>query len=218
MDGLRLILVGVGVIVIIGVYLLGRRRAAQRPEIQELTETQRAQPPEARITPALSMLDGIEQDEVFSAPAVGDEAVADGEHEMLVTLHVAFQQPRGLSAVRAVLEADGLALGQHRVYHRTADDAGSVFLIANMVEPGVLDGDELEPIPGLSLFCQLPGPRDPTAAFADVIATARRLAGSLGGEVLDAHRSTLTRQTARLIREEIIVFQRRLLRDAAERD
>jgi len=53
----------------------------------------------------------------------------------------------------------------------------------------------------------LPGPRGGVAAYADMLATARRLAQLLGGEVLDQERSTLTRQTARHIRERIIQFE-----------
>jgi cell division protein ZipA len=220
MDDLRLILVGIGVFVIIGVYLLGRRRSAQRPEMQELAETQRARAAEDRVAPSLSPQDALEDlaGTPVPEPAEPEAVPDDAPLEMLVTLHVSFLQPRGLAAVRDALATDGLELGQHQVYHRIVGDAGSVFLVANMVEPGVLDGDDLDEVPGLSLFCQLPGPRDPTAAFADVIATARRLAGNLGGEVLDAHRSTLTRQTARLIREEIMAFQRRLSSDQAEQD
>jgi len=209
MDELRLILIGVGVVVIVAVYLLGRRRIAQRPEIAEITEAQRGRAFDARIPP---QLDDEPEPMPAPGPVLDSSSDRDSGPEMLVTLHVTFQNPRGMGAVREALEADGLALGRHRVFHRNFEDGESVFLVANMVEPGVLDGDELDEVPGLSLFCQLPGPRDPTLAFADVIATARRLATNLGGEVLDSHRSTLTKQTARLIREEIIAFQRRISR------
>jgi cell division protein ZipA len=218
MDELRLILIGVGVIVIIGVYLIGRRRSQERPEIQEIAETQRAQKPEARLPPTLPTLDEDEQFEPEPERVETSSPPSDVPAEMLLTLHVTFQQVRGLGAVRDALETDGLELGPNQVYQRSMGEEGSVFLVANMVEPGVLDGDEFEEVPGLSLFCQLPGPRDPTLAFADVIATARRLASNLGGEVLDSHRSTLTKQTARLIREEIMAFQRRLASESAEQD
>jgi cell division protein ZipA len=218
MDELRLILVGVGAIVIIGVYLFGRRRGQQRPEIHEIAEAQRSQPSSARVAPSLPALDEEEEHESVSETEAVEGSVTGGPEQMLVTLHVTFLQPRGLGAVREALEADGMELGEHQVYHRLMGTEGTVFLVANMIEPGVLDGDEFEEIPGLSLFCQLPGPRDPTLAFADVIATARRLASNLGGEVLDSHRSTLTKQTARLIREEIMAFQRRLATESEEQD
>jgi FtsZ-interacting cell division protein ZipA len=43
-----------------------------------------------------------------------------------------------------------------------------------------------------------------------MLATSRQLAQALDGEVLDQDRSTLTRQTARHIRERIITFETQL--------
>ena len=62
---------------------------------------------------------------------------------------------------------------------------------------------------GLSLFMLLPGPVRGVDAFADMLATARRIAEQIRGDVKDRNRSTLTRQTAHHIREEIIAFEHR---------
>lgn len=221
MSELRYILVILGAIVIALIFVIGRRRALeQRPEMHELTAAHRRKPEvddEAidEVGAALSEAQAEVLGDAADAPPAADEDGGRGAgepDEMLVTLHVTFAQPRGLNAVREALEAEGLQLGTHRIYHRMVG-GGSVFAVANMVEPGVLDGGDLDQVPGLSMFCQLPGPRDATAAFADLIATARRLAGTFGGEVLDENRSTLTRQTARLVREQILAFHRRRVED-----
>lgn len=144
------------------------------------------------------------------------EPAVDPEDELIVVLHVAFRETRApMSEVLQVLGKEGLQFGHHRIWHRHAggrEGAEVVFSVARMVEPGTLDPDEAEgtALPGVSLFLVLPGPEESVDAFARMLATARRLAEQLEGEVLDAQRSTLTKQTAKHLREQIIEHGRRV--------
>jgi len=109
-----------------------------------------------------------------------------------------------------------LHFGARQVFHRHAPDGRSMYCVANMVEPGTLEPGAIrfEHVPGLLFFAVLPGPRSGTDTFADMIATARRVAQRLRGELADADRSSLTPQTIQHLRERVVEFER--LRGPAE--
>lgn len=193
---LRLILVLIGVVIVAGVYLLSRhnRGSFSRRE-PRLDDTGLPEPVLSDAAPPL--------------PA-GSKTT-----QLILALHVSapVDSPFEGTAVQAALKAAELSFGEYQVFHRLTRSAPprSVFSVANMLKPGELDPDTLAkgPLQGLTLFLVLPGPQAGVDAYADMLATARRLADQLGGEVLDETRSTLSRQTAHHIRERIIEFERR---------
>lgn len=205
---LRLILVLIGAVIVAAVWLFSRPRKPAEGEAP-------------RAAPSFD--DEFPEDDLPSKTVPGASAktapVKEQGAQLILALHV---MPRAAehftgTGLKSAFEACLLRYGRYNVFHRlegTSDDAPSVFSVANVVEPGSFElGDFTESLfPGLTLFMVLPGPRGGVAAYADMLATARRLAQLLGGEVLDQERSTLTRQTARHIRERIIQFelQRRL--------
>ena len=204
---LRLILLLIGAAVIAAVYLLSRRPPAP------------ADKSALRAAPTLAESDfpgdDLPSEPDPSAPPKRAPIREQGE-QLILALHLMPKSGENMPGadVLSALEACGLKYGRYKVYHRLEDGqpTASVFSIANMVEPGSFDPEELaaSSLPGLTLFMVLPGPRGGVAAYADMLATARRLAQQLEGEVLDESRSTLTRQTARHIRERIIQFEHQL--------
>jgi cell division protein ZipA len=83
--------------------------------------------------------------------------------------------------------------------------------MANMLEPGYLEPSALQGdyVHGLVLFAVLPAPRPGSETLADMLATARRMAQRLRGELADADRSSLTPQTIQHLREQVLEFERR---------
>jgi cell division protein ZipA len=63
-----------------------------------------------------------------------------------------------------------------------------------MVKPGTFPFDDMEGFstPGLMLFAQLDGRPEDLTILEEMIATARKLATTLGGDVLDDTRRPLT--------------------------
>ena len=123
------------------------------------------------------------------------------------------QRFRGHAVTRALNEA-GLQFGAMDIYHRyprQENAAEPVFSVANLVDPGTLDPAAMDDFvtPGLSLFMRLPGPLAGVQALDDLVATARRLADNLDGELRDQTRSVLSRQTIEALREEVVEFERR---------
>jgi cell division protein ZipA len=207
---LRLILLLAGVALIAAVWWFGRRRGTAVGEGP--APRARAKDPEERTVRAEPTLEIRTRPE----PRAGG---FDPERQKIVALHITpAGDSRFLGAdVLEALDDAGLKYGRRQVFHRLDmnETSKSVYQVANLVEPGSFDLGTIAQtwIPGLTFFMVLPGPKDGVAAFADMLATARRIARHLRGEVKDATRSTLTRQTAHHIREEIVAFQHRRAQD-----
>jgi cell division protein ZipA len=203
---LRLILILIGAVIIAAVWLFSRQSKTSEPT--------------ARAAPTFDDED-FPGDDLPSKTVPGASAhtapVREQGEQLILALHVMSRSGENLEGarVRAAFEANELRFGRYQVFHRLEGeqaDGPSVFSVANVMEPGAFDPATLDQasLPGLTLFMVLPGPRAGVAAYADMLATARRLAQALDGEVLDQERSTLTRQTARHIRERIITYEHQL--------
>ncbi|EED32793.1 ZipA, C-terminal FtsZ-binding domain [gamma proteobacterium NOR5-3] len=101
-------------------------------------------------------------------------------------------------------------------FHRHEQQAGRgpiQFSVANMLQPGVFDIDNMDSMftRGLVFFVTLPGPEDMIQAFDYMLETARVVARNLGGELLDESRSVLTQQAVEHSRQQIRELERRLL-------
>ena len=105
------------------------------------------------------------------------------------------------------LDAEGFRPGLMQLYYWCSDAEPSVvFGVANMVEPGVLDPNELPGIetPGLVTFMSVP--HDGAIAFRVLnvmVAVSRRLARRIDATLCDETRSTLTAQAENHLREKI---------------
>lgn len=123
-------------------------------------------------------------------------------------------------AVKDAILGAGLRYGSHKIFHQHQHSGGEgpvQFSLVNMVKPGVFDlnkFDELE-TPGLSLFMTLPSEADNIKAYDALIASARRIAEELGGELRDEQHSTLTHQTIEHNRARVSEYQRKRQLDKA---
>ena len=83
--------------------------------------------------------------------------------------------------------------------------------MANALEPGIFDIDtmEEEQFSALSFFLKLPGPSRPREALDRMLASARKIAQSLDGELRDEQHSVLTPQTVEHLHERVQEFERR---------
>jgi len=123
----------------------------------------------------------------------------------------------GEQLVLALREA-GLRHGRYGIFHCFSSDADDapIFSVASLTEPGSFDLSKLrtDVYQGVSLFMGLPGPVDGVVAFDAMVSTARAVAKSLDGNLVDELGSTFSIQRERYLREEIIQFQHRKSRPA----
>ena len=174
----------------------------------------------------LDWLDGMdaEPDERGRARSAPDEPVRlpraiDPEVFMVNVVSRDSNGFRGEDILHILLACD-LRFGDMNFFHRHEQEAGRgpiQFSVANMVQPGVFDIDNMDDFttPGLVFFLSLPGPEDMIQAFDYMLETAQAVSRNLGGDVLDETRSVITRQTLEHARQQIRDLERRMLASAA---
>jgi cell division protein ZipA len=136
-------------------------------------------------------------------------------------INVVARDPEGFRGedILHILLACDLRFGDMNFFHRHEYEAGRgaiQFSVANMMQPGVFDIDNMSDFntPGLVFFVTLPGPDDMMKAFDYMLETAQAVARNLGGDVLDETRSVITKQTLEHNRQQIRDLERRMLAKA----
>ena len=218
MDDLRWLLLIAGIIVIVGIYVTGRRKKDDDTEDTDVDTT----PLTERREPLLDASEELEDDIVelsdeaeFEPMYVEGETAAPAEVEpqKIVTLRVVARDRGFFKGDDLILSMRGIGLrhGKFGIFHRVDgdDDDATIFSAASLVEPGSFDLANIrdQQIPGISLFLVLPGPVEGAKAFDMMMEAARTIAQSLHGELLDESGSTLSIQRERYMREEIIQFE-----------
>jgi cell division protein ZipA len=212
MDGLRWLLLLVGLLVIGGVYLYSRREKAPADEDEA---------PLGRVEPSLDDADPVAGPFLINKSTSSDDVGVEDEEDLaatntpqkIVTVRIVAREKKSFPGDELILSMRGIGLrhGKFGIFHRYdgSDESKTVFSAASLVEPGSFDLQNIkgQKIPGISLFMILPGPVDSTEAFDSMMAAARTLTQSLNGELLDESGSTLSIQRERYLREEIIQFQ-----------
>ncbi len=116
-----------------------------------------------------------------------------------------------------VAESCGLRPGDMDIFHclDEFDDGTRVyFSMANMVKPGTFPFDDMEDFstPGMMLFAQLDGKPEDLTILEEMIATARKLATTLGGDVLNETRRPLTVRKEEEMRNSVLANEARFVR------
>ncbi len=104
--------------------------------------------------------------------------------------------------------------GADQVYHRYRDENGSgsvLFSIANAINPGTFEFDAMNNFatPGLTFFMIVHDSDEALSIFDDLLSVAQSLERTLGGELKDERRSTLTRQTIAHRRQQVVDYTHR---------
>lgn len=230
-DTLRLILLVVGVIFILALYLWERSRGSDEDEGEAdyADEDAPYATGESKREPALGRLDddtpqpaesrGRDDDADYGyAP---DEPIDDGA-PLLIQLSVAKRKGEFSGAeILETAESSGLRPGDMDIFHcldEFDDDTRIYFSMANMVKPGTFPFQDMEDFstPGLMLFAQLDGRPEDLTVLEEMIATARKLATTLGGDVLDDTRRPLTVRKEEEMRFAVLEHEARRAKAAGQ--
>jgi cell division protein ZipA len=122
---------------------------------------------------------------------------------------------KGPDLLQLLLACD-LRFGEMNIFHRyeKANGKGPIqFSVANLVEPGSFDLDDIDDFstPGVTFFLTLPGPDKPVTAFNYMVETAQVLVRHLHAELRDDAHSVMTAQTIEHFRQRIRDFERKQL-------
>ena len=206
MWDLRWVLMGLGALVLVGVYLWSRGIVSRDmlptlPRRKDRTEPSIGEPPPT--------LEPTPQPESL-VETVSEEEKARPGPERVVALRLI---PRGaeLPAERAVsaLRNAGLEHGRYSIFHRQLGTNREAFSVASLTEPGSFDIDHLDDatVAGLSFFLVLPGKGDPVSRFDAMVETARALSVELSADLFDERGSSWSSQRERYLREELIEYR-----------
>jgi cell division protein ZipA len=205
---LRWILLGMGVLLIAGVYAWSRKPFAIsfRSSANEIE----------RAEPSISEISATDPPDVRGAPggtAAYPPRTQPQGTDKVVTLRFIGKEHTELSGEQAVvaLREAGLVHGKYGIFHYLPEEESDqpLFSVANLTEPGSFNVTDFEDatIPGMSFFMVLPGPGDPVVCFDAMVQTARALTQELDAELFDERGSSWSIQRERFIREEIIEYR-----------
>ena len=144
-------------------------------------------------------------------PRSADAAVSP---DQIIALHVVAEEGHAFAGsetwkflLAARLRYDDMKIFSK--YDGNRDRAEPVFRVANLVNPGTFDSDDIDGlhIPGISLFMLLPTPIDNMRAFEQMLTVARRFAETFDGRLLDSRRQELTLESIEAIRRRIREFE-----------
>lgn len=149
--------------------------------------------------------------EVLQRAQVLDHFVNEVDVELSLTV-LAEKDPFPGTKLRALAEASGCRLGGDGRYHRVTVDGGQdVFVLTN------LDGHHFDPesmriqsYHTLCLFIDVPRVAEPIEAFNQIVTFSRRLAHSLGGQIVDDLRRPLNDHSIEVIRKLLIVLVQKM--------
>jgi cell division protein ZipA len=135
--------------------------------------------------------------------------------ELMVVLYVVAPDHFSGMEVIKMLEALGLKYGKFDIFHHYGVGAlksdRAVFSVANLVEPGTLNPEEMfeQSTPGLTFFMRLPGPFGGRIALELMLKNAKELAESLGGTLQDEAYTPLDNNKINAMRDRIATFEQR---------
>ena len=151
------------------------------------------------------------REEPRKEPRSADAAVSP---DQIIALHVVAEEGHAFAGsetwkflLAARLRYDDMKIFSK--YDGNRDRADPVFRVANLVNPGTFDSDDIDGlhIPGISLFMLLPTPIDNMRAFEQMLTVARRFAETFDGRLLDSRRQELTLESIEAIRRRIREFE-----------
>lgn len=176
------------------------------PELETATEPE----PEAEAATPVQ-----EPPETDAVTAQSDAAPGPAEEVLVINVLARDEPFAGPELLQILLTCD-LRYGKMNIFHRYEQAGGQgpvQFSVANIVEPGTFDLDDIDSFNtrGVCFFLTLPGPRDPLTAFDYMVETAQCLVRNLNGELRDEAHSVMTAQTLEHCRARIREFERRQL-------
>lgn len=145
--------------------------------------------------------------EAAEEPAVAVTTTADEPQQRFLVLTLLAGEGKQLhgGAIRAAAQSWGLVHGSQGFFEQQIEGQ-TLFSMANILEPGTLNADELEQLktPGLLLFMQLPGPLGLERATDSFIDAGRKLAAELNANLADQQRRPLDEQGLTALRNSFL--------------
>ncbi len=196
---LRIIIALVGIIVLVLIYYFGSKSA--RPNDSNINTDELF-----HIDPEI----GLQQPVITPAVKSSKTTTKTTSSKKIITLFLHAKD--GLQfdwhQIKDAANKAGLEYGEDHLfyrYRRLGSDKKVLFLVANMLKPGVFDVDLRTS--GLVFIMTLPGEMDALDLWDTLFPVAKRMKELLGGTLTDENHSTFSRQRIASMREEMRLFE-----------
>jgi cell division protein ZipA len=228
-DPLRLTLGAAAVVVLLGIFVFGRKgktEPAEELSSEEIVEHLIHNDDENVIVKESSPRD----DDDNHHNVVKENARRSAQHntqengsgdsqseDMFVVLHVV--APEGMAftgnAISYAVDECHLVYGDFKIFHypHPENESLSLFSVANMLKPGFFEASKMADLTttGVSFFMRIPVMKDQhQAVFTTMLATAQAMSRHLGGSLLDDKREPLTQSRVEELKKQIDQFENKL--------
>ena len=210
MWDLRWVLLGLGALLVVGLYLWSRGVFKRRLLGDQHTRPERAEPSIDGVEATLHD-DSVPIVEPIPEPPKRVRSVP----ERVVAIRLIPREDELASEPTVLaLRGAGLRHGRYGIFHKLSDAGEALFSVASLTEPGSFDLSNLadSTVAGLSFFMVLPGEDDPVGRFDSMVETARALSVELEADLHDDTGSSWSVQRERYLREELIEYRHQLER------
>ncbi len=186
-DLLRIVLIGLGISLTVGIYLWDRVKKRRFGSIMELSK----------------------REPKFAEETMGESQVHSAQPVDVVQFAVVSTEPDGFDGSKLVdaFAHSRLEFGDMKIFHRYQPGTDNIdFSVATMTEPGTFPEENLAEFKtrGLAVFFQPSCVNDPLISFDEMVDFCCKLAQSLNGEVWDPQKQPLTEETLRSLRQTLL--------------
>lgn len=202
MNELQIVLLGIAVIAVGGIYWHARRRGNQQAVWRE--RPKEAQMPlfddDVGVGPARPL--GSPRQE----PKISDAMPAMPPGILAVSLHQVDAVPLSPDELFPALESVGLSYGEYGYFHKRTADGANLYSVGAITKPGTLNPDEADSLrtPGLIFYLEIDTLGDrAVAVLEDVLATAQSLGDRFQAQLVDHQRQPLTIEGLEMLRESV---------------
>jgi len=217
-NSLRLVLLGVGVVILVGIYLydgwqkkrrltLAERKSADREEkVEPFIASEEVFQPSTENEPViqeppLPEVDTAELMKVAPDPVAVVEDIPVAQQAMVVQLAVIAKPELTMAGeeLKGMFTQLGLEYGDMDVFHGyqgQGDERIQSFHVTNILEPGTFPNDDMADFEstGLMLFFQTSDAINSIAVFNDMLMTAKALAERFNARLVDAEMNELAEE------------------------
>lgn len=233
MESLRWILLTAGIVFVLVIFILGKKRRRRSHSIADELEDDLPEfsarglddmdegVGEVRVVTSKTsdggLYDGAGEDDISSLDVSVDntgEIKADPDSAVEtnpVNIIVLYILPKGKATlagaeINSSAQAMGLTFGEMNIFHYVRDGR-NIFSLANMLEPGSFDADSIHDLKtsGLTVFMRIEG-EDPLDDLTEMLQRSYQLAGLLGARLCNHKREPLTEQDAENYRTQVNKF------------
>jgi len=136
------------------------------------------------------------------------------EPEDIIVIHVKAKAKDGFvgtDLLQVLLSCD-LRFGEKDIFHRyedTKDKSSLQFSLANMLEPGTFDLDNINSFrtPGVTFFMTLPTHTNPLDSFNHMLETASSLVNTLSAKMFDEEHKAMSQKILSKYKDRVAIFE-----------